>query len=414
MAKKSPKRSFKFSPIRWLGKSGLKNRSDTYNKAMIFVDKSDDLIRDSVLNQKKLLKEMESSKKKLAGALFAEQVEDFIKEQKAVVEIIKKMKQTFDMIAAPYGNINLAINAELLKSPEVEDKEKLSEEDYIASITEQLDAILAPTKEAFLSGYYWRTRTESGKKLAAAFSVVLNKFNYVFEKNLSILKELDEIRDKGDPQEYLNKASKNGFIPIGAFISKSKDLSDAINNYFSKSLYAKPVAKQEEFAIAPDESVTEPTEQVEQPKQEPAPIETKTETPSVEQVKSPTVETTVTEEQLPTEPQTVIETEGVDVTEPEKPKSNLDIAEELVKATEPSYLALPSGEPGPDDELEKALKELKEKDASFVNQITKLSKQDNSEQQIISLILKHSEYVEPFNKQYSLKLIAIAEGMLDA
>ena len=109
MAKKSPKRSFKFSPIRWLGKSGLKNRSDTYNKAMIFVDKSDDLIRDSVLNQKKLLKEMESSKKKLSGALFAEQVEDFIKEQKAVVEIIKKMKQTFDMIAAPYGNINLAI-----------------------------------------------------------------------------------------------------------------------------------------------------------------------------------------------------------------------------------------------------------------------------------------------------------------
>lgn len=414
MAKKSPKRSFKFSPIRWLGKSGLKNRSDTYNKAMIFVDKSDDLIRDSVLNQKKLLKEMESSKKKLSGALFAEQVEDFIKEQKAVVEIIKKMKQTFDMIAAPYGNINLAINAELLKSPEVEDKEKLSEEDYIASITEQLDAILSPTKEAFLSGYYWRTRTESGKKLAAAFSVVLNKFNYVFEKNLSILKELDEIRDKGDPQEYLNKASKNGFIPMGAFISKSKDLSDAINNYFSKSLYAKPVAKQEEYVIAPDEKVqTTKPEEVAQPKQETTPIETTTEAP-VEPAKESVVEPTVTKEQLPTEPQTVIETEGVDVTEPEKPKSDLDTADELVKATEPSYLALPSGEPGPDDELEKALKELKEKDASFVNQVTKLSQQDNSEQKIISLILKHSEYVEPFNKEYSLKLIAIAEGMLDA
>lgn len=473
---KSPKRSFKISPLRWLGKTSLKTRSERYRRAVEFVDKADDLIREAALNQKAILKDMKSIKKNLSGALFSERVDAFIKEQKAINAIVSKMEQTFAQLAGDYGNLNMAINEEVLKTPEGEYRSKESHEDYIKRITDELDSSFEKT--AFLGGYYWKTRTESGKKLSKAFETVYTKLNYVFDKNLNVLKQLDEVRDIGDPQKYLTTAmKKDGLIDIDLFIQKNKDLKDAIDQYFQQSKYkqVEEQAKQEEkpveeskpeskievvkepekkedvvpnkpleytenkevssttMDIAPKQEVITPSRILDiNPKQEvitPSKIVDVNPEPKLEQQD----ELEVALKNLPTpklkppslpkkddlrtalELQSIVdEKEDKKIKSPQSPpRDDLQLALTLQSLEEPSLKPSLSPEQKVKKEMEDIQKGKLASDEDFMNYLTKLAEEDNSQIKIAIAILDYANEIESVDENYAMRLTAIAEDILN-
>jgi hypothetical protein len=425
---KSPKRSFKISPIRWLGKTSLKTRSERYRRAVEFIDKADDLIREAALNQKAILKDMKAIKKNLSGALFSERVDAFIKEQKAINAIVSKMDQTFTQLAGDYGNLNMAINEEVLKTPEGEYQSKESHDDYIKRITDELDSSFEKT--AFLGGYYWKTRTESGKKLAKAFDTVYTRLNYVFDKNLNVLKQLDEVRDIGDPQKYLTTAmKKDGLIDIDLFIQKNRDLKDAIDQYFQQSKYkqVEDKANQEKEEVKPEskiEVVREPEKKEDvvpnKPLEEPfVPATDKLDSEPVKvypiiDVKNPDVKPPKVPDFVDAGP----EPEELKMSEPLKPppvpeKTEDELLNALMENQEPEVKPSLSPEQKVTQDMEKALKGKLASDEDFMDYLTKLAKEENSQVKIAIAILDYANEIESIHERYAMRLTAIAEAILN-
>ena len=82
----------KLNPVKAIGKNRLRARSpEVYGKAMDLVDKSDDLLRELLVDQKNHLKQMEKFAKRLALVDFANYANKFLQEQKVMNAVVKNL-----------------------------------------------------------------------------------------------------------------------------------------------------------------------------------------------------------------------------------------------------------------------------------------------------------------------------------
>ncbi len=368
LIKEAQKRRFRISPIRWLGKTRLKSRSpEVYGKAIELVDKTDELLRELVGQQKIYVKELKKYAKGLSVINFSNSAHRFIRNQIAINKAIDKLKALFKQISGKWANIDMAINADIGRTPETE-----FEPDDSGYIEEQLQRISYVyndlCKEALFGGNYWRSRTTSGRKFANTFKIVLNKLLTVYNKNLNILKTLDDIRSVGDPGEYLRVASAiTGFDKMQDVLEKGDATFQTAWENFKKPEI--------------------------QPEQKETPVEVQKE---IEPATAPTVPVIITPEMLPEIPKE----------EPviELPKESVEIpAEELQPETiEPEK-----------KKLEEGISKETIAHEDFINKITKMANENCSEVEIAVEMLNYANEIDASDNDYAMKLTAIAEDIIE-
>ena len=369
LTKEAQKRRFRVSPIRWLGKTRLKSRSpEVYGKAIDLVDKTDELLRELVGQQKAYVKELKKYAKGLSVINFSNSAHRFIRNQIAINKAIQKLGSLFKQISGKWSNIDTAINADIGRTPETE----FEPEDSDAYIEEQLQRISYMyndlCKEALFGGNYWRSRTTSGRKFANTFKIVLNKLLTVYNKNLNILKTLDDVRSVGDPGEYLRVASAiTGFDKMQDVLEKGDAAFKSAWENFKK----------------PEPQPEPQPEPVKEPEQLPK------ETPQ-EVAVAPTVPVIITPEMLPEIP---------------KPSSeSIEISTEELE---------PIPEPKPEEKkMEEGISKETVAHDEFIDKITKMANENCSKVDIAMEMLNYANEIDALDNDYAMKITAIAEGIL--
>lgn len=257
--KEAQSRSFfnKYRPLRDIGKWRLSATSESYKKAMEALRRADDLMRDAAHKQKVYLKDMKSYKKSFYGNRFAQVASAFMREQEVINRTVGKLENVYAEIAEEAGfdrgeSITTVIDHEVKGKPPVRTEQNVEDDVDIDSEWDNDDRpgmlgrmfqySLGPSvrripgvkkeygqfgdsgkatrlkevaslyndelqKEAFIGNWYWG-QTASGKKLKMNFDTVYNALQGVFNKNITVLKSLDELRSIGDPGKYLEACKK--------------------------------------------------------------------------------------------------------------------------------------------------------------------------------------------------------------
>jgi hypothetical protein len=254
--KQAQKRKLKnvLTPLRFLGKKFLGIRSELYSEALRTIEKADDIIRDAAFKQKVYLKDLKSMKKKLQGVRFAQAAAAFLREQELIIQIVNKIQSEFGKLTGnssvtdinPYINKQIGLKPEYSESQKTEQKADIDKEwektrpgyidrmleygvkpaiqrtfsDKPYSVNESVRTKASEEentliKEAFLENWYWK-KTKSGKEYAKSFNTVYDILNKLFDSNVKLLEQLDELRSIGDPQEYFAavKNPQSGFLAI--------------------------------------------------------------------------------------------------------------------------------------------------------------------------------------------------------
>lgn len=344
----------RISPAKTFGKWRTKLRSPKYAKALSFVEKSDNLIREAVSRQKTLLREMKKAKGNYSASLFLNNLNSFKSEQLVINKIIQLIGAKFDEIKGDdYDTIDEAINQEILRTPK-QHKLNFTEEDddtvsdkLIGKLSENIENL---KKQAFWGDSYWKENIQSGKSYVEAFSILYSKFDNIFQNNISLLKILDDLRTVGDPVEYLNvaKNQKTGFVDI------------------KKALI--------------DPKIAEPLNKLK------AIFKEKKETPEVAAEQKEIKFEPIAGEKMPPKTPNI------------KPVESKDVANKKYEESVDKLLA--------------------EKKAEYVGFSKTLIKMANSEvvsmADIINETLKFAEYIDEQDPNTSLKLLSIIEGEVDA
>lgn len=348
------RRKVKISPIRWMGKNLLKLRSpNVYGAAMNSVDKVDELIRPLASKQKIYLAEMKKFKKGLSSLNFAISAKRFLKEQELINRATGWLGDSFKSIAGENRTIDDAINASIGKTPRKEEHIAPREVDEEKYIEEQLGKISSYynelCKEALLGGRYWRTRTQSGREFAKKFDLLYRKFEMVLGRNIEILKDLDDLRDAGDPGAYYRKMLK--------FIDAKKLLVD----------------KDVEAAWMMFKDLKPENEQIEAgPKNE----------------------------ELKEKPK-----DEINITSP------VSVPAPALTDPNPSAATMPAGQDIPSQEpITPPGSALSHEE--FINKLTKKADAGCSKEKLAKIMIKYADEIEETDPEYAMKLTIIAEGML--
>ena len=377
--RKSKLRPKNWSPIRFMGKALLKKRSpDIYGEALSLLEKADPIIREAASKQRVNLAEMKKYRKGLSITGFSIATNKFIIEQKLINGIISKIINVFDQLAdkkdalsgaKAEDRLNAAINMEIGKRPgmfqKVEDIP--DEKEYLEERLDKISKLyFRLTKEALFGGRYWRG-TKSGRRFEDKFKIIYKKFENISDKNIAILEELDELLDIGDPGEYLRQARK--FANIVSILNEP-EISIAWENFKKQEA---PVIEQAPVPIPAPTPVAAPIT-VEQPvlKQQPP-------TPS---------------EQIYSKPQTKpgVEPSSIDI------KKVKEFEEQKQKEKEMSIQSPIQNKPAHN---------------KFIEKLTKKADNGMPPVELAQYILKYAEKIEKTDVEYSLKLMAIAEGILN-
>ncbi len=350
--KSAQKRSLtnRISPAKTFGKWRTKLRSPVYAKALAFVEKSDDLIRDSVLRQKGFLKEMKKAKSNYSGSLFLKNLNSFKKDQLIINKIVEYIGNKFNDIKGDYESIDQAINHEILKTPkrknidyDLDEGRDNDTERAFRTLSGKIDNFV---KSAFWGDSYWKNNIKSGKDYVEAFDIIYSKFANVFENNIELLKTLDNLRTVGDPTEYYAEAKR---FEIADAIIKNPKIRPSLDKL--RAVFKSQEVK--ENKPKDDKAITVPVEPVSA---------------------SPVVPNDKTERN-PTKP----EIPDMSATE-EDDKAFLDTV---------GYI-------------------------DFNNMITKMANENADMSEIIAETLKFAEYIDTEDPSTSLKLLAIVEGEVDS
>ena len=317
-----------YSPKGHLTKSYLSWRSPLYKELLKKIKHTDDMFRDIVYTQKKILKNMKKDKGDLAAGTFSQRVAAMMYQQdmlaktvdyfkSKIVEIINeddKMQELgISVNEKDFKDLGYFINCSIGRRPEVNPNQPVKEVDMeeeweksrpsiwrrwltqyfgrgwkghgfgTGESTPALEGFPKKksetendiVKEAFIASWLWGM-TPSGRKFKKSFNDTYNAMSNMFNANINLLKVLDELERAGDVQEYWKRISgdKTSFRNImEKYSNNSKFLDDwrTFEQYLPKKENVKSVTNEAvEAGIINDEPAAAKEDLPEKIESEPA------------------------------------------------------------------------------------------------------------------------------------------------
>jgi hypothetical protein len=418
------------SPLNFVGRKYLSFRSPIYKEAQAIIEKADGLFRNTVQTQKGYLKNLKKDKRDLAAVRLSQRTAAFLREQVLLTQTTDLIGEKFSQIegvnvpVAQLKDINYYISNDIGKTPEynpnqvvekdvnmeeewdqerpsiwgrfvteyfgrdygVDERSKRLEKSPLkASETEFYSEIV---KDAFLASWFW-SRTQSGKDYKKAFNTICVGAENMVNANLALLKKLDDLRTKGDPQAYWDacKNASSGFKATLTKYGESKAFLDAwqkFESYLPKvAVEPEPVPETE----SDDETTTEMPPDV-------APV---TETPAAPNTQQ-------MEQAVEPSPVNTYE-ENIPIDLVNRKKSPMPPAANWTTDEEP--LVPPAVDNNDEEDADKLA------NTAFIHNLIKQADDGKSKEEIALDILKYAELIDNKNPKLSLQLMAIVEGIIN-
>ncbi|HUV85246.1 MAG TPA: hypothetical protein VMV86_06005 [Methanosarcinales archaeon] len=419
MEKKAQQRKIRnvISPLNFVSRKYLSYRSPIYKEAQVIVEQADTLFRDTVQTQKGYLKNLKKDKKDLAAVRLAQRTAAFLREQVLLSQTSDLIGEKFAQIegvgvpASQLKDINYYISADIGKTPEynpnqvVEDKIDMEDEwskerpsiwrrfvteyfgrDYgVDERSKRLQQTPIKTsedefyselvKDAFLASWFWG-RTQSGKEYKKAFDTICVGAENMVNANLSLLKRLDDLRTKGDPQTYWSACQNitSGFKAILKKYGEDKRFLEAWKKFES---YLPP---KEEAAAAPAASPAAPVSEM----------------PAGEPSAAPVGAT------------------PVGATQPGEPNpQSLDAPPATISDDDDNNEDEDYYSDGADIDDARGEQKIAPANKSFIHNLIKQADSGKSKEEIAMSILRYADFIDKKNPKLALQLMAIVEGVIN-